>query len=78
MTATILQFPLHRRLSPQLARLVDVAAARAEGMGYPCDRADLAHLIQRFEADAAKPEMQSLLSKARAAIAALPPRRPQP
>ena len=42
MTATILQFPLHRRLRPEFARLVGVAAERAERMGHACDRQALA------------------------------------
>lgn len=48
MTATILQFPLQRRWSPQVTRMVDVTAQRAEAMGKPCDREHLASIAQRW------------------------------
>lgn len=75
MTATIIPFPVYRRLPTEAARLVDVAAERAERMGHTVDRAELAHVAQRYLAADADPYMRELLHKARAAIAKLPPRR---
>lgn len=75
MSATILRFPVERRLrlGPEAWRLVEVAAARADATGHPCDRASLAINLQRWLASET-PEERALLGKARAAIAQLPRR----
>ena len=72
----IIPFPVERRLSPEMARLVEVAAHRAEGMGKQCDRRALALMIQQWRANES-PEDAALLAKARAAIAKLPKRKPR-
>ena len=76
MTADILTFPLVRRLSPAMAALVDIAARRADDLGHPCDRNELALMVQRWRAEET-PHDRELLAKAREAIAKLPQRKPR-
>lgn len=73
---TIIPFPVERRLTPEAAQLVEIAAKRAEGMGHPCDRRALAVMLQEWRATETAGEA-ALLEKARAAIAQLPPREPR-
>lgn len=91
MTATIHYLPTaarapvlqHREV--RLYRMAEIVAERAQRQGIPCTvgdalascRSALAQMREDWRATET-PHDRELLAKARAAIAALPPRRPRP